>query len=1167
MNTFFDWLNSDSWHAWVLALFHSLWLGGLWASILWLFLRKIPTRFTKLRYAIALASQMLLLVSVLTARNVHMRLTQHESQVLINDSQILSTEASSTISPKQDNSLAIPANGTSNGSNREAFISNNHQWAAYLALLWGMGAMIMGMRLVRQILGLRRLRSSWIPLDSSEIQAIIDRTVARLNLRLSFRVFTGEGLNSPAVFGLFYPTLLLPASLITGTPIPQLTAIIAHELAHIRRFDYAVNLLQCFIEILLFFNPAVWWINQQIRIEREACCDAIAVGVAGCERDYADTLLKVLMLSRAGTASISVAPGMSGNSHHFTLLDRCRRILDPGYQPILRLPWYSLVSTVLLTAVMFLGLWQGTQVAVAFAADLIAPVDRIKRMAEIDKTNNPPHRFSSNSSEKDKITIKGRIRTMNGAPLPENVVVHIVSKNQNYSAGYSVSVNGGIFEYPVQLGKIYVGVDAPGYAPLFVGPLTNMNIGKPSVPAVAEGDKTQSAENLLPELDLVLNSGFEANIRTIDSLGNGVPGVVIKGSYQHPASMGNSFEAVTDDAGFAKISHAINISIKLSFTKDGFQYEEKENAVLSSGQPVVWTLKSAKISSGQVVSIKTGKPVPGVEILLLAREGVLPMTHMQKEYAPVLATTDSQGRFNLSNLNHSATHVLWISSSNEFAIVRNVKAGQKDLKIELVPKISVHGIIQGDLSQLGESPWTVSYSPIHVLGKRRDQTHENVSKRIPVVEKKDNEAFFDIENLDVEFVRINAGNKSIRVELKEEHQAVVIKLESPPTSISQSNHTREVVVKFDVPAGIPGPRGWLSYTFVPKGAVHTRQQSVEIRRREARFDVEAPGTLSYYPKETIGYWFQEKWGIDVPAGEEPLIINVLVTPAGAIHGSVVNADGSDASNVFVSIVPVEKPAIVTGSLGVEGKNSASPNDGPTLFSIQPLPLNGKYMVVAHRSQCFVTSDLIELTEQNPIHQLTLKMANGIPLECIVFDENKKPKPGIPVGLGFGTSYGHGFSNDQLKTTDEKGLCVFPGVNPDAKGSYGLEISDLPGYRPVRQKVDLSKRPVPIYLEKAEILLVKAVHYETQKPITEASFYLLPTDFSVPETTGYLNSELNSNPKGEYRFSNLARRKYSLHLRDGTIVNGSVQTIDIAGGKDTNVVVRVRPPAPFGSGAK
>jgi beta-lactamase regulating signal transducer with metallopeptidase domain len=94
-------------------------------------------------------------------------------------------------------------------------------------------------------------------------------------------VLLTESLQIPAVVGIVRPVLLIPAAIACQLPPAHLEAILLHELAHIRRHDYLVNLLQMLLEACLFYNPAVWWISRQVRIEREACCDALAAGATG----------------------------------------------------------------------------------------------------------------------------------------------------------------------------------------------------------------------------------------------------------------------------------------------------------------------------------------------------------------------------------------------------------------------------------------------------------------------------------------------------------------------------------------------------------------------------------------------------------------------------------------------------------------------------------------------------------------------------------------------------------------------------------------------------------------------------------------------------------------------------------------------------------------------
>ena len=94
----------------------------------------------------------------------------------------------------------------------------------------------------------------------------------------------------PSVIGWLKPVVLLPAATLLGLTPEQLEAVLAHELAHIRRYDYLVNIVQMLIETLFFYHPAVWWISGRIRQERELCCDDIAVRCCGDAVGYARAL-------------------------------------------------------------------------------------------------------------------------------------------------------------------------------------------------------------------------------------------------------------------------------------------------------------------------------------------------------------------------------------------------------------------------------------------------------------------------------------------------------------------------------------------------------------------------------------------------------------------------------------------------------------------------------------------------------------------------------------------------------------------------------------------------------------------------------------------------------------------------------------------------------------
>jgi beta-lactamase regulating signal transducer with metallopeptidase domain len=112
----------------------------------------------------------------------------------------------------------------------------------------------------------------------------------RLGLRRVISYCECAWLQAPAVIGWFRPVVFLPATALTGLSEEQLQAVIAHELAHIQRFDPFVNVFQVCVETLLFYHPAVWWLNKRIRAEREHCCDDVAVKLCGNAVEYARAL-------------------------------------------------------------------------------------------------------------------------------------------------------------------------------------------------------------------------------------------------------------------------------------------------------------------------------------------------------------------------------------------------------------------------------------------------------------------------------------------------------------------------------------------------------------------------------------------------------------------------------------------------------------------------------------------------------------------------------------------------------------------------------------------------------------------------------------------------------------------------------------------------------------
>jgi len=155
---------------------------------------------------------------------------------------------------------------------------------------------------------------------SDEVLSLVRKTAPRLGIRRAVAVRQTIKTAVPVVIGWIKPAMILPASIVTGLAPRELEAVLAHELAHIRRHDYLVNLIQTVVETLLFYHPAVWWLSRRIRYEREFCADDLAVRVCQGRDVYARSLVALAEIVRVPAGHAVAATG----GH---LLARVRRIM------------------------------------------------------------------------------------------------------------------------------------------------------------------------------------------------------------------------------------------------------------------------------------------------------------------------------------------------------------------------------------------------------------------------------------------------------------------------------------------------------------------------------------------------------------------------------------------------------------------------------------------------------------------------------------------------------------------------------------------------------------------------------------------------------------------------------------------------------------------------
>jgi beta-lactamase regulating signal transducer with metallopeptidase domain len=191
--------------------------------------------------------------------------------------------------------------------------------------LWGAGVLLLSLRALGGWALVQRLRRSGLRTAPPAIDEALVRLVGVLRISAPVRLYESALVQVPTAIGWLRPIILLPASALTGLSATQIEMILAHELAHIRRADYLVNLLQTAVETLLFYHPAVWWVSHRMRVEREHCCDDLAVAAGGNAVRYARALADLEGLCADAPALAMAATGGS-------LLERVARLLGPSQQ-------------------------------------------------------------------------------------------------------------------------------------------------------------------------------------------------------------------------------------------------------------------------------------------------------------------------------------------------------------------------------------------------------------------------------------------------------------------------------------------------------------------------------------------------------------------------------------------------------------------------------------------------------------------------------------------------------------------------------------------------------------------------------------------------------------------------------------------------------------------
>jgi beta-lactamase regulating signal transducer with metallopeptidase domain/protein involved in polysaccharide export with SLBB domain len=314
----------------VLTLAHFLWQGALvWAVVAaWAWI--VQPRRAQSRYAMYCATLVVLAVCPVATLSLSLLSNEHETFSTIGSSSPRATTATysvgAQVSPYAPSAI-VDGNRSWNWqqvSESVARFVHSHQRA--VLAIWVVGIAGYLLRLLVGSLRMWRVARHGGPLPTHLQQA-----VGRLSRQMGFRVLpvvrVVDELSQAVAVGIVRPMVLLPAAWVTGLDGQLLEAVLAHELAHLRRWDLAINLLQRVVEAMLFFHPAVWWCSRRIRAEREMCCDEAAVAALGNPVPYAKALAQVA--HHVGSAyEPAWSVGIGGSK--MALLERIRNVLGLG---------------------------------------------------------------------------------------------------------------------------------------------------------------------------------------------------------------------------------------------------------------------------------------------------------------------------------------------------------------------------------------------------------------------------------------------------------------------------------------------------------------------------------------------------------------------------------------------------------------------------------------------------------------------------------------------------------------------------------------------------------------------------------------------------------------------------------------------------------------------
>lgn len=1132
----------------LLVLMHSFWQVAVIAIVVAGLLRLIPAGRTNLRYGVAVSSLLLVVFCSLTTWSI-LRLDSPTE---------VSTIAVESVQARSLGNASATAN-TGVSERALAAVSPLMTYSPWIIGLWVIGCVVMLFRAFRGMAEVRILLRESTPTEQEigtlkSLQAELHDICQSLGMRQSVALQRCSNVVSPAVVGIFWPVVLVPASMLSGSTLTkeEWRIILAHELAHVRRFDGLVNLAQMLIESVLFFNPCVWWLNRQVRIEREACCDALAAQVSGRPLSVARTLLNVAeSISRAAQSAATdsrlpmPALAFADSTDPGSLSDRVNRLATPDQVPRGRVSWIGFTWLGLLLACLVMvsaafALQKGTDVAVRSAAAMLTPQERVNELARLQAVNtghvSPLADASPGTESPGSVNVHIIVKTEDGSPIPAGLNVG----GAHWRPGYSSSIGLAHEKNSVPLleldhafgyGLFQLAASAKGFAP-----------------AVSEQISIRPDTDV-PTIELILSKGFEKTIRIEDENGDPISDIQIEVAalmVSQGMKMGMHFakEKPTSIDGVISVKHISDAAVyRLTVQSPGWEYEQREMKLQEGGEDV-FQVRRATPTLIQIVDDATGQPVEAASIQVVGWNGkhdvAIPHSRMgdprglSNSNKWTYGKSEADGTAAVDMLNRDRKYLLAVRADGyRLEFVNSVRPGADLGTVRLLPAIVFEGQVVGDLSALpdrkknGKRVYRLSYRNSLQFGSH---THSGTLSVLT-----DENGHFQIDNLlpgGMEF-SLPKTFGTVKMDSNESRKDIVIDLAAMAAGNKTDEAllpTRQVVVKLNGLSDDAKVRGELKFWWALKG--RSKLLTLPIVDRSATVEIPVGALFNVSEKGVVGCTFAEVRRVEVTEGKGPQTVDVAAQPAGGVFGTVVRADGTAATNASISIIEVEEPPS-----GRIDPNPSVQGNGSSFF--RTVPFGGRYVVLVREFNdihtVWAVSDSFPINADNPIQELKLKLGTGTPTTVRVVDHANQPIANTAVELSISHSCNHGsHSASTSGLTDSNGiadlgLVQLRGDAGETQQKVSVTVKPSKTHAGWRDFVDQQQDDFTIEVDRGVTASGIVLDVKTDKPVVNTRVVAYPADFDSTNYHGHLKTQTDA--AGRFQFRGMQSIRYVVSAPD------------------------------------